>query len=425
MPKKHYSWKIGEPLPEIGSHSLAKHQVFDRYIGRYIEIVAPHPAQRSLNLTIVDGFCGGGRYSHTEGTIAGSPLILLRSVQAAEAALALQRQHGFKVNADFFFVDKQKEHIDFLMAELHDSEFKDALDRSIHLKWNSFENEASSIIDFIKRKGTSHRSLFFLDQYGWSAVSFETIRKIFEALRHPEVLLTFSIDSLIDYFREATASTKAGLAIDLDQRFASQLVDLKSERGARYLIQNYLYQHILHNTGARFYTPFFIRSADNHRSYWLLHLSTRERARDEMARLHWDMSNTFVHYGKAGFNALGYDPDIDPDQHSLEFDFGSNARSDSLNAAVEQLPGLIRDDGAGEPVTIAELFRARCNDTPLTMPLVSDAVIKLRDEFEEVDILTPEGKLRPKARNLKWTDLVRPRKQRTFYRGFGSPRKGK
>jgi hypothetical protein len=114
------------------------------------------------------------------------------------------------------------------------------------------------------------------------------------------------------------------------------LAALKTEQGARYLIQNFLYRHVQAHTGADYYTPFFIRSVDNHRSYWLLHLSKHARARDEMARLHWDMTNTFVHHGGAGFNALGFDPNIDPDQSGFEFDFGSDARADSLNAALKQ-----------------------------------------------------------------------------------------
>ena len=151
-----------------------------------------------------------------------------------------------------------------------------------------------------------------------------------------------------------------------------------------------------------------------------LHLSKHARARDEMARLHWDMSNTFVHHGGAGFNALGFDPNVDPDQSTFEFDFGSNARADLLNAALEQLPKLIRDDAPdqGSPVTIGDLFKARCNETPLTLPLVTEAVVRLRDEFAEVEILTPEGKIRPAAINLGWHDQVRTRKQRTFFRAL-------
>jgi three-Cys-motif partner protein len=337
--------------------------------------------------------------------------------------MALTRQNGFVVKSDFFFVDKLKDHIDFLRSELQKTEFGGEVGKSIQLATATFESHAATIIQAIKAKGPSHRALFFLDQYGWSDVSFGAIRTIFSELKNPEVLLTFSVDSLIDYFRAETARTRSGRAIEITDEFAESLAGLKTEHGARYVIQNFLYKHVQQKTGALFYTPFFIRSADNHRSYWLLHLSNHERARDEMARLHWEMSNTFVHHGGAGFNALGFDPNIDPDQTSIEFDFGSSARADSLSAALEQLPMLIRDDepDQGSPVTIGELFKARCNETPLTFPMVAEAVVKLRDEFQEVEVLSPEGKLRPAAVHLDWRDQVRTRRQRNFYRVLGLP----
>lgn len=423
MPRKHYGWKIGGPLPELGAHSLAKHKVVARYVERYIRILSSHPAKRELKLTIVDGFCGGGRYAFGDTTVEGSPLVLLRAVRATEAEMALSRQNGFVVKSDFFFVDKLKDHIDFLQSELQKTKFAVEIGKTIQLATAPFESHAAIIIQAIRAKGPSHRALFFLDQYGWSDVSFSVVRKIFSELKNPEVVLTFSVDSLIDYFRAEAANTRGGRAIEITGEFAECLASLKTEHGARYVIQNFLYRHILKKTGAFFYTPFFIRSVESHRSYWLLHLSKHARARDEMARLHWETSNTFVHHGGAGFNALGFDPNIDPDQAAFEFDFGSNARADSLNAALEQLPKLIGDDAPdhGAPVTIGELFRARCNETPLTLPLVAEAVVRLRDEFVEVEVLTPEGKLRPSAVHLDWRDQVRTRKQRNFYRVLGCP----
>ncbi|GLI95570.1 hypothetical protein LMG27198_45620 [Methylocystis echinoides] len=316
--------------------------------------------------------------------------------------------------------DKKKAHVDFLDAELRKSEYRDGIGRNIHLINSAFEPHATTIIETVKKKGPSNRALFFLDQYGWSDVSFDVIRSIFRDMKNPEVILTFSVDSLIDYFQEETAKHRSGRAIELNDDFAERIVGLKTEQGARYLIQNFLYRHIQAKTGAPFYTPFFLKSATCRRAYWLLHLSRHERARDEMARLHWEMSNIFVHHGGAGFNALGFDPNVDPDQCGFDFDFGSDAKIDSLNAAVEQLPRLIRDDAPdGVPITIADLFKARCNDTPLTMPLVSEAVVKLRDEFAEVEVLTADGKLRPSAVNLSWEDRVRPRRQRSFFRSLG------
>lgn len=197
MAQKHYGWSVNGPLPEIGRHSLAKHRVFAEYVDRYIRILSAHPAKRELNLTIVDGFCGGGKYALGNTVIDGSPLVLLKSVRATEAQMSLSRQNGFSVRADFFFIDKQKDHIDFLTSEISKTAFKAELGKRIWLATASFESQAPMVIKAIKAKGPSHRALFFLDQYGWSAVSFAAIRNIFLELKNPEVLLTFSVDSLI------------------------------------------------------------------------------------------------------------------------------------------------------------------------------------------------------------------------------------
>jgi three-Cys-motif partner protein len=418
MAVKHYDWKLGQPLPKIGAHSIAKHDVFASYIERYINILSSNPRRRELNLTVVDGFCGGGAYQNGSAIVAGSPLRVLRAVKAAEAGLTLTRQNGFAMKSQFFFVDKRPEHTEFLSHELMNSEFGQDIGKSVSVSTGLFEEKSAEIIQAIKARGPSHRALFFLDQYGWSAVSFATIRQIFASLRNPEVLITFSVDSLIDYFSNETARTTGGQAIELDPAMGEAIKALKTEQGQRQLIQGMLYKHIIGSTGADFYTPFFIRSADSRRSYWLLHLSKHTRARDEMARLHWSMSNVFVHPGDAGFNALGFDPSVNPNQAKLEFDFGVDARKDSLAAAIDQLPRLVRDDApdAATPVTIGDLFRAHCNETPLTFDLVAEAVVQLRDTYDEIDIFTEDGRLRPAAKALSWTDQVRNRPQKSFIR---------
>jgi len=81
LPKKHYEWKLGEPLPEIGPHSLAKHRILRRYIERYIEIVTATSFQEQLSITFVDGYCGGGRYQ------AGRRIVPRRQVRALCATI--------------------------------------------------------------------------------------------------------------------------------------------------------------------------------------------------------------------------------------------------------------------------------------------------------------------------------------------------
>ena len=111
---RHYEWKLGEPLPSLGEHSVAKHDIFEQYVGIYIERLTRTPSQAMLNLTIVDGFSGGGLYQLGSKEVDGSPLRLLIAVAAADAALKAARSKGFAVRADFFFVDANAQHVAFL-----------------------------------------------------------------------------------------------------------------------------------------------------------------------------------------------------------------------------------------------------------------------------------------------------------------------
>src|SRR3954447_11575051 len=74
MSSRHYEWKVGEPLPALGEHSVAKHTIFDQYVEIYIERLTRTPSQTMLNLTIVGGFSGGGLYRHGTNEADGSPL---------------------------------------------------------------------------------------------------------------------------------------------------------------------------------------------------------------------------------------------------------------------------------------------------------------------------------------------------------------
>ena len=150
MPTQHYEWGQDGSIPEIGEHSLAKHRIIQEYVSRYIKILSANPRQTYLNLTIVDGFCGGGLYSYKNEIVQGSPLILLRAVKATEAEISILRRNDFKINADFFFIDEAPHHCQLLRREIEQSEFKSELDRTINIYPKQFEEVAPRIINFIK-----------------------------------------------------------------------------------------------------------------------------------------------------------------------------------------------------------------------------------------------------------------------------------
>jgi len=354
---KHYEWTLGKPPPELGEHSVAKHEIFEQYVRIYIERLTRTPSQTVLNLTIVDGFSGGGLYRRGSVQIEGSPLRLLRAVETADRALNAARAKGFAINADFYFIDENPQHAAFLLDVLQARGYRARLGKDIFVREAVFEDAVRDVLVHIQRKGTAHRSLFFLDQYGWSDVRLATLRTILSTLQNPEVLLTFAVDALIDFLSVKTAEAEALMNIELAREDVRALMDLGNGDGWRYLIQHGLYRHIQKRTGSRFYTPFFIRSVQAHRSYWLLHLSKHRQARDEMGKLHWRLNNCFQHHGGAGFHALGFDPSCDLRQGMLSFMFDDDAMRRSEAAVLEQLPRMIHTahrDGAG--LVVEQLF---------------------------------------------------------------------
>ena len=403
-----YDWIVGGTLPELGSHSATKHEIFDKYIGAYIQTLTKSHRVRELNLTIVDGFCGGGRYLLDGSEVDGSPLRMLASVQRAQIEVAAARSRGVEIKADFVFVDANRNHVDFLRDLLEREGHGVRIGRDIHVVSSKFEEAADDVIKRIQKKGSAHRSLFFLDQYGWSAVTFATIRRIMGSLQNPEVVLTFMVDHLANLLNDRMIDTPGLAAIDLDREDVRDMLQMKQMRGWKRFIQNTLYEHIQRNTGADYYTPFFIHpDGGSNRDYWLLHLSKHHQAREEMGKIHWSMENTFEHFGRAGFNSLGFQPGQDVREDMLEFGFNENARTRSEGAVVDQLARMLHARAmAGQgPLTKKALFSSHCNEAPVVASIVDAALSELR-EAKDVIITASTGSVRRSVKNFNWNDEI-------------------
>src|ERR1044071_1103455 len=274
MVEKPYGWTQGNPTPPLEDHTLAKHNILRRYTQRYLEIVTQSVHQRELRFTVVDGFAGGGRYIRDTIIVPGSPLLLLETVRQVEASLNGARTKGFRIKADFFFVEENRLTFDFLSQSIRESEFASEIGRSIHLLNSDFNAEADRIIAAIQKKGTAHRSLFLLDQCGWGQVPLKTVRKVYHGLKSSEAFLTFSVDSLIDYLSDKTSDFRAAIAAELDDGFIRDLIKIRETEqiGWRALIQHGLYGHLRGSIEARYVSPFFLMSNKAHRALWFLHL---------------------------------------------------------------------------------------------------------------------------------------------------------
>lgn len=411
-----YKWNPGERPPPLDEHSAAKHEILRRYVATYVEVLTVNPRRETLNLSLVDGFCGGGQYTRGGIVVPGSPLILLDEIAAVEATVNSRRTKPFKLLADFTFIDEQKACTDYLRTALVNSPHKALLGDRVNVVQRKFEDALPAVIERIKSQGRSQRAIFFLDQYGYSDVSLASIRTILVSVDNPEIILTFTVDWIVSYLSREEAFLKGILPVELSLADVQNMLAMKDQREARWLIQNFLYRHLVEKTGAQYYTPFFIKSPESQRSYWLIHISKHPTARDEMARLHWNMQNHFIHHGRAGLRMLGFDPEKSADQIPFDFVFDDDARARSITALAEELPrqifGAHRNGQA--PPTLIGLFNGVCNDTPATKSLIGDALLQLRAD-NEVEILTADGKSRPRTMSIDDTDRLVPARQRSMF----------
>jgi three-Cys-motif partner protein len=406
--KSQYLWIPGDDPPELGEHSLAKHRILRQYLETYVAILTSNRAVEKLNLSLVDGFSGGGAYRCplTGEKIAGSPVLMLEAMASAEAKANEGKKKPFTLEADFYFIERQKPTIEYLKREIGNCEAAIGKDSHINILPGRFAKHLDAVIKQIKTKGRRHRAIFLLDQYGYTDVTLSNMRKIFRELPFAEVILTFAVDWLADFVNESEKFDSALRNLELSHK-RDLLVQIRENHAAdwRPTIQHLLHQHFYEKSGADCYTPFFINSTDSHRAYWLLHFSKHSTARNAMVDLHWRMQNHFQHFGKAGFEMLlGFDPSRMNDTPMLPFDFGHDAAVLTRESLLIELPERL--SRFGETVSFRHFFQNIVNETPATKKMIALAASQLTKD-REIEVLTTGRKLRRNGVIIHDDDLLR------------------
>ncbi|ADH87261.1 three-Cys-motif partner protein TcmP [Desulfurivibrio alkaliphilus] len=420
MVKVNYEWQLGCQPPVIQQHSIAKHEILRAYLLAYLRTLVSSPAQEVFRLTLVDGFAGGGVYKHAKkgGEIIGSPFVMLQAVKEAEFLINKDRHKKVRFLVDYFFIEQNVNTFEVLKHQLNERGYGKNIGDSIHLFRSDFLSESEKIFSFIRKKGRAARAIFLLDQYGYSEVPITSIANLLYTLPGSEVIFTFSVDSFINYASDNDCTIKVLNKIGLSNLFRDKSIEeiKKSNSKWRLFIQSSLYQHLVQKCGAKYYTPFFIRSSKGHGDYWLLHFSQQPRARDVMTRIHWDKNNYFIHYGDSGldmFNMLGYDPNKDEDytgQLKL-FCFDDSAQNSSVSKLQDQIPRLIYPNPEG--VSLSNLFSETCNSTPASLDIYRKALGQLIKN-KQLEIVSPDGKRRRSAGAIHDKDRIMPPRQRRF-----------
>ncbi len=263
-------WASGN-YPELEDHSEKKLDLLRDYLVLHLEIVTKGTSgKQEQYVTIIDGFAGGGLYS---GEKFGSPITILKAVEEAEVKINKGREKRTRIIPICYFIEKDANAFACLEAALKAHGHTDRIGKSIHLHRERFEKVAPKIIADINTRHVrrGNRTIFFLDQCGWSEISAATIRDISQQLhQRPEFIVNFAISWLADFISEKTVSSKIkslqnlGLADYVD---LPAMMKLQKDLGGswQHAVEFHIGEGFHKATGIPHYSPLHIEPQANHR----------------------------------------------------------------------------------------------------------------------------------------------------------------
>ena len=390
-----FIWTPGGTPPPIEEHSRAKLDVLRAYIRAYFDRLTVKKSMDEFRLDLVDGFCGGGVFNSRSEVVFGSPLVMLEEAEAADQRLNIGRRKPIRFNCKFHFVDINPDHTENLRLVLGQRGFIVDGDR-ILIHTSSFSEVVDEIIDdILRRQPKAGKSIFLLDQTGFSQVELALVAKIFYRLPGAEVILTFAAEALVNLLDDNPQLVKATVPLDLSENDIRNLIRTKEESG-RGAVQRSLRDHVRRFTQASFDTPFFIRPGVSRRALWFVHLSRHPTARDVMINCHWDNSNKFEHYGSGSFDMLGWDALIGGGTIPL-FNFGELDAAELRRQLLESMPSELYSLTTDAPVTVDAMHHMFANRTAGRFSDLDDVVLQLAREGE-FEILSANN--RPRSKRL-------------------------
>jgi three-Cys-motif partner protein len=406
-------WENGE-LPVLEPHSKFKLEVLRQYVESYIEILFANIfGVHTAEINIVDGFCGGGIY---QDNLEGSPLILIRAIKVAEAKINLSRKTRFQIIPKFYFIDEKKDALNSLRYQLKEKGYGSDIGKNIHLINGCFSEKYKDVIQATtKANGRSNRTIFFLDQCGYTKVDLRLIPHISKAARYKaEFIINLAITWMIDFmrddktFRDLYEKLGVGEFLDLDQLLQ---IKEKKEGNWHYAIESRIGPAIRQATQSPFYSPFYIRPAESRRGYWLLHLAPHERARTAMMDVLWTKGNGALHYGGRGLKMHEFRPEKGSSLYFEGFSLHEMNKKICSQDLAEDIGNYLHEKCI-DKIPFSELVKQVCNDTVANPEIIKSSLLLLQEASELK--LTGKSNGKKRSNTILPTDVIIRYPQKTF-----------
>ncbi len=411
---QNFIWTLDGSPPRIEAHTERKLEVIKQYLDLYFDTITANPRMDILQITFVDGFCGGGTYQRDGKLYYGSPFMLLNAVKDARFRVNIDRKKPLEIKSQFFFSDLNKAHMEILHGEILKSEFADDVGKSIILQIGAFEEILPNVIKNITRRQRRGRSFFVLDQCGYLGVSIHCLQQIFKKLDKSEAILTFSIDALLNYLRSDGTGLDKLRQFGVNDEFVSAWNELKDDDiFGRATAQRMIMNDIHKNSGATFFTPFMTRSNTDNRWMLLAHLSNHQAARDKMLHVHWDQQNYFRHIGRGSFYVLGFDNKLIESRDAL-FSFHAEDEKIVKEELENELLSIVIENMTNNVLPVSHLLSNIGNLTAAKNELLFSVLQEFAKEGE-LEIQKKDGGRKRKSTMIKVTDNLTLPSQRSFF----------
>ena len=410
MVEKAYAWASGATLEE---HSRRKHKILGEYFSRYLGVRCQLPQQERFRLAVVDGFAGGGRYSC--GT-PGSPLIFIEELRRAIDTINTHRAaQGFgliEMECLLVLNDYSHEAMASLRANVAplQAEIAENVTR-LHLRieyLNDAFEVAYPLIKGLLAQGRYRNVIFNLDQCGHSHIERGTLIDIMRSNPSVEIFYTFAIEALLSFLQK---SDPVQLASQL-RPFGIEPSDLGTLTGGMSknmwlgAAERLVFEAF--HTCAPFVSPFSINNPGGWR-YWLIHFANVYRARQVYNNVLHQNSSAQAHFGRSGLNMLSYDPDEDGGSLYL---FDVSGREQARNQLLNDIPRLISE--TGDVIGVGDFYEGIYNATPAHTDDIHQAIM----ENPDIEVITPAGGERRSAGTIGITDVLKLKRQKSFFPMF-------
>ncbi|TYR36057.1 three-Cys-motif partner protein TcmP [Mesorhizobium microcysteis] len=410
MVEKRYEWADGAKLEE---HSRRKHKILREYVFDYLTVRCRLPQQERFRLAIVDGFAGGGRYQCGS---PGSPLIFIeelkRAVEAVNTQRAVQGLGAVEVECLLVFNDANRVAIELLKTHVAPMQAESSQTcPKLHLRveyLNEFFEVAYHDIKRLLEQGRYRSVIFNLDQCGHSHVERNTILDIMHSYPAAEVFYTFVISSLLAFLqKDQPDRLRAQLDhVGLTTIDVQALDSLMSQKDWLGTAEKIVFDAF--RLCAPYVSPFSINNPEGWR-YWLIHFANAYRARQVYNNILHDNASLQAHFGRSGLNMLSYDPTHD---EGMLYLFDISGRASAKNQLLGDIPRLITESGNAMPVM--DFYESIYNITPAHADDVHAAII----ENPDLEVITPAGGERRKANTIGVDDVIKIKKQISFFPMF-------